>query len=115
MTRLALSARRSAVSMFNAGYTVAAIQQQLKDEDVTVTKRSLYRLLKKFKEKGVYTDLPRRARDKKLTQEMLTMINNELEENDEATARHLKAMLIEKYPELEVTISTVKRQRQALG
>ena len=84
MTRLALSARRSAVSMFNAGYTVAAIQQQLKDEDVTVTKRSLYRLLKKFKEKGVYTDLPRRARDKKLTQEMLTMINNELEENDEA-------------------------------
>ena len=115
MTRLALSARRSAVSMFNAGYTVAAIQQQLKDEDVTVTKRSLYRLLKKFKEKGVYTDLPRRARDKKLTQEMLTMINNELEENDEATARHLKAMLIEKYPELEVTISTVKCQRQALG
>ena len=77
MTRLALSARRSAVSMFNAGYR-AAIQQQLKEEDVTVTKRSLYRLLKKFKERGVYTDLPRRARDKKLTPEILTIINDNL-------------------------------------
>ena len=101
--------------MFNAGYSVAAIQQRLKKEDVIITKRSLYRLIKKFKEKGVYSDLQRRAHNKKLTPEMLTMINDELEENDEATARHLRAMLIEKYPELEVTISTVKCQRQALG
>ena len=94
---------------------VTVIQQRLKEEDVIVTKRSLYRLIKKFKEKGVYTDLQRRARNKKLTPEMLAMINGELEENDEATARHLRAILIERYPELEVTISTVKRQRQALG
>ena len=53
MTRLALNAIRSAVSMFNAGYSVAAIQQRQKEE-VVVTKRSLYRLIKKFKEKGVY-------------------------------------------------------------
>ena len=52
MTRLALNARQSAVSMFNAGYSVAAIQQRQKKE-VVVTK-SLYRLIKKFKEKGVY-------------------------------------------------------------
>ena len=115
MTKLALSARRSTVSMFNAGYSMAAIQQRLEEEDITITKRSLYRLIKKFKEKGVYTDLHRRERDKKLTQELLTMMNNELLENDEATARHFRAMLIEKYPELAVTISTVKRQCHALG
>ena len=119
MPRLILSARRSAISMLYTGYSVAAIQQRLKEEDVVITKRSLYRLVKKFKEKRVYNDLPRRAQDKnsKLTPEMLSMINNELEENDEATARYLRAMLIEKYLELEVTISTVhvKRQRQALG
>ena len=72
MTRLALSARRSAVSMFDAGYSIAAIQQRLKEEEVIVIKRSLYHLIKKFKEKGVYTDLLRRAHDKKLTPEMLT-------------------------------------------
>ena len=108
MIRLALGTRQSTVSLFNAGYSVAAIQQRLKEEDVIVTKRSLYRLVKKFKEKGLYPDLPRRVLNKKLTPEMFTMINNELEENEEATARHLRAMLIEKYPELEVTISTVK-------
>ena len=115
MTRLTLSARRSTVSMSIAGYSITAIQQRLKEEDVIVTKRSLYRFIKKFKENGVYTDLQRRARDKKLTPEMLTVINDELEQNDEATARYLRAMLTEKYPELEVSISTVKRQRQALG
>ena len=47
-------------------YSVPAIQQRLKEEDVIVTKRSLYRcMIKEFKEKGVYTNLQRRARDKK--------------------------------------------------
>ena len=58
--------------MFDAGYSIAAIQQRLKEEEVIVTKRSLYCLIKKFKEKGVYTDLPQKARDKNLTPEMLT-------------------------------------------
>ena len=70
--------------MFNAGYSVRAIQQRLKEEDVIVTKKSLYRLIKKFKEKGVYTNLQRSARNKELT----------LEENDEATARHLRDQFV---------------------
>ena len=70
MTRLALGTRRSAVSLFNVGYSVAAIQQRLEKEDVIVMKRSPYRLINKIKEKGCGTDLPRRARDKKLTQEI---------------------------------------------
>ena len=39
------------------------------------------------------------------------MTDNELEENDEATARNTRAMLMERYihAELEVTISTLKR------
>jgi len=101
--------------MSDAGYSVADIEQRLKEQKVTTTKRSLYRLIKKFKEYRVYTDLQRRARDKKLSRAMLKMINDELKENDEATASHLRAMFIEKYPDLKVAISTIKRQRQALG
>jgi len=115
MPRLALSVRRSVLSLSNAGYSVADIEQILKKQKVATTKRSLYRLIKKFKEHGVYTDLQRRARDRKITPEMLKMINDELKQNDEATARDLRAMLIEKYPDLEVTLSTIKCQRQALG
>ena len=53
MTRLALGTRRSAVSLFNAGYSMATIQQRLEEEDVIVTKRSLYRLIKNSKGRGV--------------------------------------------------------------
>ena len=63
MTRLALSTR-STVSMFDAGYSIAAIQQGLNKEEVIAIKRSLYSLIKKFKEKGA--DLLQRACDKKL-------------------------------------------------
>ena len=66
MTRLALR-MRSAVSTLDAVCSIAAIQQGLKEEGVIAIKRSLYHLIKKFKEKGVYTDLLRRARDKKLS------------------------------------------------
>ena len=53
MTSLALGTRRSAVSLFNAGYSVAAIQQRLEEEDIIVTKRSPYRLIKNSKRRGV--------------------------------------------------------------
>ena len=65
MTRLALSTR-SAVSIFDAGYSIAAVQQGLNEEEVVVIKRLLYCLIKKFKEKRANTNLPQRACDKKL-------------------------------------------------
>ena len=42
MVRLSLSARRTAISMFTAGYKVGAIQKRLEEEDVCITTRSLY-------------------------------------------------------------------------
>ena len=115
MVRLSLPARQSAIGMFNAGYKVADIQERLEEENVFTTKGSLYRLLKKFKDTGVYTDRPRRARDKKLSPEMLAIINNMLEENDKITDRQLRRILVEKYPDLEVSISMIKYHRRALG
>ena len=40
-----LGARRSAVGMFTAGYSVTTIQQLLKGKDSIVMKRSLYHLI----------------------------------------------------------------------
>ena len=39
---------------------------------------------------------------------MAIEMNNQLEENDEATARQLRSSLMEKYPALRVSLSTVK-------
>jgi len=56
--------------------------------------------------------LQRSPYGKKIMPEMLKMINDELKE---ATARHSRAMLIEKYPDLEVAVSSIKPQHQVLG
>ena len=72
-------------------------------------------MIKKFQETNQYTDLHRRKREKKITQEMAIVMNSELEEIDEATARQLRNILMEKYPALGVSLSTIKRQRSQLG
>jgi len=86
---------------FSACYFVADLEQRLKEQIVNTTKQSLYRLIKNFIEHGVYTDLQCRARDKKLSTEMLKMINDELKENNEATARHLRVNVNGKVSKLE--------------
>lgn len=52
-------------------------------------------------------DLQRIYCDKKVTPEMLRMINENNKENDKATARHLRAILILKCPDLKVAILTI--------
>ena len=46
---------------------------------------------------------------------MAVVMNSELERNDEATARQLCSTLMEKYPTLNVSLSTMKHQRKQLG
>ena len=115
MPRLSLNARRQVITLHNSGFSVAVILKCLREENVLVTWRSLHRLIKKFREAMKYMDLDRRKREKKITQEMAIVMNSELEINDEATAMQLRNILIEKYPDLDVSLSTVKRQRQQLG
>ena len=111
MVRLSLSAKRTAISVFTAGYKVGATQKRLEEEDVCITTRSLYRLIKKFKDTGGHDTLTcqlRQARDKKLSPDMLAIIDDTLKENDEATASELQGILVHRHPDLEVSISTIK-------
>ena len=112
MPRLSLNARRQVITLHNSGLSVAVILKRLREENVLVKRRSLHRLIKKFRETMKYTDLDRRKQEKKSTKEMAIVMNSELETNDEATAMQLRNILIEKYP---VSLSTVKRQCQQLG
>lgn len=115
MPRLDLDSRRRVIQLHTAGISVKFIENHLRDEGTVVTRWSLQRLIKKYKETGLYTDLHCRIRDKKITDEMAVEINNELETNDETTARQLRNTLIEKHPGLEVSLSTIKRQRKQIG
>ena len=102
MPRLSLDARKRAVELHQSRFSVEDIHARLREEKKYITKRSLQRLIKKYQQYRVVQDLPRRARPKKLTPEMVMFMNNELERNDEITAKRMRDELIEKWPTLQV-------------
>ena len=108
MPRLSLDVRRKVILLHSFGFSVRKIKTRLSKENVTITQRSLYRLISKFQQANQYNDLYWRKREKKITPKMAIVMNNQLEENDKATARQLRSTLMEKYPALRVSLSTVK-------
>ena len=99
----------------NKGYSVSKIKQRLKEEGLSVSKVSLYKLIKKENLFGTVADLPRRTIQPKIGKEQLIFIDEALAENDELTARLLRDMMIAKWPNLEISLSTIKRARKFIG
>lgn len=89
MPRLSLDARRRVVTLFKKGTSVRDIQKRLEEENFVVTRQTLYRLIHKVKRDGVIVDLPRRKRPRKITSEMLEIIDSALKNNDELTSQQL--------------------------
>lgn len=115
MPRISYHIRKSVVALRKAGYSIVAIHKRLAEEGVSVSLRSLQKLYKKFSEHGCLLDLPRRKRSKKLTPEMEEMIDEEMRKNDELTAQQLRTKLKEKFPSLQLSLSTVKVARRRRG
>ena len=103
------------MTLIRRGHRVSDVQSRLREENIVVSRQSIYRLIRKFCNHGTVLDLPRRSCPSKLTPEMLDIIESALQENDELTAQQLKSLLIERYPELSVSIPTIKRARKQLG
>ena len=67
------------------------IVQRLEQEDVKVSKRAVYDLVKKFRLKGIVKDLPRRKKARILTGEMEKFFEEELQKNDASHAYNSRA------------------------
>lgn len=115
MPRLSIEAMRRVVSLHSIGYSVSSIFERLKQENVEVSKRSIYNLVKKFRLKGVVRDLPRRKKPRILTKEMEAFIEEELKRNDELASTAINALLVRRWPDLRVSASTIKRVRREIG
>ena len=90
-------------------------QKCLSEEGTAITKRSLYRLCKKFHHNHTVLDLPRQKKMHIISNEMVTMIDDMLKHNDELTARQIQSKLQEKYPFLSVSLPTIKKVRKEAG
>jgi len=115
MPRLSFEARRRVISLYSSNYSVSSISQRLEPEKVPVTTRALYNLVKKFRLKGTIMDLPRHKMPQIQTEEMKRFMEEKLRLNDEITSTAMKSLLLEKWPDLRVSISTIKRVRRNLG
>ena len=112
MPRLDLDSRRRVLALRQLGYSFSSITERLHREDIIITSRSLQRLEKKFRDKGI---LPRKKRSKKLFQAMVEFLNDKLEEDDELTSTKLKALFVQNWPDLNVSVDTIRRYRRAEG
>ena len=88
--RLDLSTRRRVVLLKEAGMTYKEIQQRLAEEDITVTIKTLYLLVAKFRETKSVVDRPRGQPQKILSREHCRVIDEVLAQNDETNARALR-------------------------
>lgn len=101
--------------MLKNSYTYKEIKERLKEEGIGTTIKSLYLLVTKFKNTNSVVDRLHLSRPKLLNREHYEFIDNALASNDELTSQHLRSLLVGEFPELRVSISTVKRARRELG
>jgi hypothetical protein len=69
-------------------------------------------LLEKYHQTKSIADRKRAPRRRQLRNEHFQFIDEAMEANRELTSRQLHGMVVEKYPELCVSVSTIKRARQ---
>ena len=79
------------------GYSPWEVQRRPSQEGPAVSVRSLQRPCSKFNKKHTIQDPPRATKPRLLTPEMLLTIEDRLRNDDELTARKLKAKLCEKF------------------
>ena len=115
MPRLDIETRRRVVALRRHGYSVRAIKQRLLEEHISVSIVAIYSLLRKNQLLNKIVDRPRRFVAKKLDEEKLRFIDDALASNDELTASRLLILLQEKWLDLRVSLSTIKRARKDLG
>lgn len=115
MARLSLECRRSVIMLRSRGYTISEIQRRLREESIFVSRQALHNLIRKFRDKLTVKDLPRRRRPRKITEEMKAAIEEAYNGNDELTSTDIKRLLAERWPDLRVSVQTIRRTRKRMG
>ena len=70
-----------------AGRSVVDIRKRLNEENISISLQALFNLIKKYNEMSKLLYLPQRTRLRKLTGEMMAMLDQGLSEDDELTVR----------------------------
>ena len=113
--RLDLGTRTRVITLKQNGLSYLEIKRHLEEEDIKVSIVSLWKLVDKYHRTSSVIDRPRLRPPRKLSDDHYALIDQLLTENDELTTRLLLHKLKEQDPDLNVSLSTVKRARRDLG
>ena len=86
MTLTSLDTRKRVILLKEQGFFVSKIIARLKQEQIFVTHHALF---KKHSETGHLVDLSKWTRTRKITDKMVTIIDEALSNNDKLTGRKL--------------------------
>ena len=112
MAKLSNETRQRVVTLYSKGHSVIEIRRRLNEENITISRQALHKLIRSYR-MGTLSQV--RPRQGKITEEMKTVIEETLRNNDEVTSTGLKSLLVARWPELQVSIATIKRVRRKMG
>ena len=115
MPRISVETRKRVCVLRESGLSLGKIRKRLSEEQIVVSRVALHKLWRKYKETATIVDMPRRRPTPKLSREQLRFIDDSMASNDELTSRKLREMLEDRWPDVKVSLSTVKRARRHLG
>ena len=103
------------VRLRSSGVSVTNIVRQIAEDDITVTRKAIYDLCKKWEKHKTVANLPPPPKPRKgVTKEILDFIDRKMETNDELSAKSLKEMLAAEFEE-DFSLSKIKDLRKKLG
>ena len=115
MGRMSLATRSRVISLWKSGFTVSKIHNRLQEENLTVSKKSLCLLIRKYRRTGSVADYRTTKPPRKLQENHYRFIDTTMVHNDELSIVKLHNMLTVEFPELTVSQSTVKQAQRELG
>lgn len=115
MPRLSIQTRQRVIIYLRRGDSVSTIKKRLEEDNIFISARALYNLVAKYRDTNSVVDRPRRKMPRKITPEMMTAIDAQLHCNDEMTSSQLYNYLKENWPDIEVSLPTIRRVRNEIG
>ena len=94
MGRLSIECRNRVIALFYKGLSVIEIRKRLREENIRISRQALHSLILKFRNHRTIADLPRRRMQPIITEEMRSVMEEALTNDDEITARGLKNLLV---------------------
>ena len=74
------------ISLSSESKSINAIVRQFKEEDTRITRQTVAKVLKKYRESGTLADKTAPGRQPNLTRDQMDFIDSKMEENDELTS-----------------------------